>query len=275
MDQTSTICLWLAYVLYAAAFAVFLVAFFTQRPGLNRLGLVVAAVALVFQTAALIARGVSAGHFPFVGAYESLILVSWAIALVWHVLESFTRIKAVGLYVMPVVLVLLTLALVEYQAPRALAPALKSDVVILHVAVMLVAIGCLDVSGGAALIYLVEEALLRRRRPGGVLGRLPSLATLDRLIYHATLLGLPFLTMGMAAGVIRAETFSVPRWWIDPMVLLSAAAWAVYVVLLAGRVRGGWDGRRISWLAVTGLVLLLVIRFVAVPYLSGFHTYGG
>jgi ABC-type transport system involved in cytochrome c biogenesis permease subunit len=275
MDQTSTICLWLAYVLYAAAFAVFLVAFFTQRPGLNRLGLVVAAVALVFQTAALIARGVSAGHFPFVGAYESLILVSWAIALVWHVLESFTRIKAVGLYVMPVVLVLLTLALVEYQAPRALAPALKSDVVILHVAVMLVAIGCLYVSGGAALIYLVEEALLRRRRPGGVLGRLPSLATLDRLIYHATLLGLPFLTMGMAAGVIRAETFSVPRWWIDPMVLLSAAAWAVYVVLLAGRVRCGWDGRRISWLAVTGLVLLLVIRFVAVPYLSGFHTYGG
>ena len=275
MDQTSTICLWLAYVLYAAAFAVFLVAFFTQRPGLNRLGLVVAAVALVFQTAALIARGVSAGHFPFVGAYESLILVSWAIALVWHVLESFTKIKAVGLYVMPVVLVLLTLALVEYQAPRALVPALKSDVVILHVAVMLVAIGCLYVSGGAALIYLVEEALLRRRRPGGVLGRLPSLATLDRLIYHATLLGLPFLTMGMAAGVIRAETFSVPRWWIDPMVLLSAAAWAVYVVLLAGRVRGGWDGRRISWLAVTGLVLLLVIRFVAVPYLSGFHTYGG
>ena len=275
MDQTSTICLWLAYLLYAAAFAVFVVAFFTQRPGLNRLGLMAAAVSLVFHTAALITRGVSAGHFPFVGAYESLMLVSWAIALVWHVLESFTKIKAVGLYVMPVVLVLLTLALVEYQAPRSLVPALKSDIVILHVAVMLVAIGCLYVAGGAALIYLVEEALLRRRRPGGVLGRLPSLATLDRLIYHATLLGVPFLTMGIAAGVIRAETFSVPRWWIDPMVLLSLAAWAVYLVLLAGRVRGDWDGRRISWLAVAGLALLLVIRLVAVPYLSGFHNYGG
>lgn len=275
MDQTSTICLWLAYLLYAAAFAVFVVAFFTQRPGLNRLGLMAVAVSLVFHTAALITRGVSAGHFPFVGAYESLMLVSWAIALVWHVLESFTKIKAVGLYVMPVVLVLLTLALVEYEAPRSLVPALKSDIVILHVAVMLVAIGCLYVAGGAALIYLVEEALLRRRRPGGVLGRLPSLATLDRLIYHATLLGVPFLTMGMAAGVIRAETFSVPRWWIDPMVLLSLAAWAVYLVLLAGRVRGEWDGRRISWLAVAGLALLLVIRFAAVPYLSGFHNYGG
>ena len=275
MDQTSAICLWLAYLLYAAAFAVFLVAFFAQRPGMNRLGLIVAAVALVFQTVALITRGVSAGHFPFVGAYESLMLVSWAVALVWYVLESFTKIKAVGLYVLPVVLALLTIALVEYQAPRSLVPVLKSDIVILHVAVMLVAIGSLYVAGGAALIYLVEEALLRRRRSGGVLGRLPSLAALDRLIYHATLLGVPFLTMGMAAGVIRAETFSVPRWWIDPMVLLSIAAWSVYLVLLAGRVRGDWDGRRISWLALVGLALLLVIRFVAVPYLSAFHTYGG
>jgi HemX protein len=204
-----------------------------------------------------------------------MVLVAWAIVLVWHVLESFTKIKAVGLYVMPVVLVLLTVALVEYNPPVGLGPALRSDIVIVHVSVMLVAIGCLYVAGGAAIIYLIEETLLHRRKTGGVLGRLPSLAALDRLIYHATLLGLPFLTMGMAAGVIRAETFKVPGWPTDPMVLLSAAAWAVYLVLIAGRVRGEWSGRAVSWLAVAGLLLLLVIRFAAVPYLSGFHTYGG
>ncbi len=275
MEQTSVILVWLAYLLYAAAFAVFLIGFFTQRPWTNRVGIVVAAAGLVAQTLGLIFRGVSAGHFPFSGLYESMVLVAWAIVLVWHVLESFTKIKAVGLYVMPVVLVLLTVALVSYDPPAGLVPALRSDVVIVHVAVMLVAIGCLYVAGGAAIIYLIEEALLRRRKPGGVLGRLPSLAALDRLIYHATLLGLPFLTMGMAAGVIRAETFKVPGWPTDPMVLLSAAAWAVYLALIAGRVRGDWSGRSVSWLAVAGLVLLLVIRFAAVPYLSGFHTYGG
>jgi ABC-type transport system involved in cytochrome c biogenesis permease subunit len=275
MEQTSVILIWLAYLLYAAAFAVFLIGFFTQRPWTNRVGIVVAAAGLVAQTVGLVLRGVSAGHFPFSGLYESMVLVAWAIVLVWHVLEAFTKIKAVGLYVMPVVLVLLTVALVSYDPPAGLVPALRSDVVIVHVAVMLVAIGCLYVAGGAAIIYLIEETLLRRRKPGGVLGRLPSLAALDRLIYHATLLGLPFLTMGMAAGVIRAETFKVPGWPTDPMVLLSAAAWAVYLALIAGRVRGDWSGRSVSWLAVAGLVLLLVIRFAAVPYLSGFHTYGG
>ena len=275
MEQASVILVWLAYLLYAAAFAVFLLGFFTQRPWMNRAGIIVAAAGLVAQTLGLILRGVSAGHFPFVGIYESMVLVSWAIVLVWHVLESFTKLKAIGLYVMPVVLVLLTVALVKYNPPVGLGPALRSDIVIVHVSVMLVAIGCLYVAGGAAIIYLIEETLLRRRKTGGVLGRLPSLASLDRLIYHATALGLPFLTMGMAAGVIRAETFKVPGWPTDPMVLLSAAAWAVYVALIAGRVRGEWSGRAVSWLAVAGLVLLLVIRFAAVPYLSGFHTYGG
>ncbi len=275
MDQVSVILVWLAYLLYAAIFAVFLVGFFTQRSSMNRIGLIVTAAALVSHSAAIILRGVTAGHFPFVGLYESLVLVAWGVAVVWFVLELFTRIKAVGLYVMPVVIVLLTLALIEYNPPVGLAPALKSDIVILHVIVMITAIGCLYVGGGAAIIYLVEEALLRRHKTGGVLGRLPSLAALDRLIYHATLLGLPFLTMGMAAGVIRAETFSVPNWATDPMVLLSLAAWIVYLVLIAGRVRGGWSGAAVSWLAVAGLVLLLVIRFAAIPYLSAFHNYGG
>src|SRR5512137_1203301 len=154
MEQASVILIWLAYLLYAAAFAVFLIGFFTQRPWMNRAGLIVAAVGLVAQTLGLIFRGVSAGHFPFVGIYESMVLVAWAIVLVWHVLESFTKIRAIGLYVMPVVLVLLTIALVEYNPPIGLVPALRSDIVIVHVSVMLVAIGCLYVGGGAAIIYL-------------------------------------------------------------------------------------------------------------------------
>ena len=100
MAHASVILLWIAYLLYAGAFALFVVQFLTKSPTLTRVGLVVAAVGLVFQTLAIILRGFSAGHVPFVGAYESLVMVAWSVALVWHVLESFTRIRAVGLYVL-------------------------------------------------------------------------------------------------------------------------------------------------------------------------------
>jgi ABC-type transport system involved in cytochrome c biogenesis permease subunit len=275
MDHTSIILLWVAYLLFAGAFAVFVVQMLTKSQVLNRVGLAVAVAAFACQAAALVTRGVSAGHVPVVGAYESLVLVSWSVALVWLVLEALTRIKAIGLYVLPVVLVLLTVALVEYRPPGALLPALKSDIVVLHVIVILVAVGCLYVAGGAGIIYLIEDSLLHRHKAGGVLGRLPSLSTLEKLVYHATLLGLPFLTAGMLAGVIRAETFNVQNWWSDPMVVLALVAWALYAVLLWGRMRADWVGSRIAWLAVTGLVVMLVIRFAAVPFLSEFHTYGG
>ena len=275
MAHASVILLWIAYLLYAGAFALFVVQLLTKNTTLNRAGLMVAAFGLVFQTVAMVLRGLSAGHVPFVGAYESLVMLSWCIVLVWHVLESFTKIRAVGLYVLPVVLLLLTAAWVEYEPPEGLAPALRGDIVVLHVIVMLVAIGCLYVAGGAAIIYLVEESMLRRRKAGGVLGRLPSLGALEKLMYHATLLGLPFLTAGMLAGVIRAEAFGVPKWWTDPIPLLSLGAWAIYALLLWGRVRADWAGGRIAWLAICGLVVLLVIRFGAIPYFSGFHSYGG
>jgi ABC-type transport system involved in cytochrome c biogenesis permease subunit len=275
MEHASIIFLWIAYLLYAGAFALFVTQYLTQSPILTRVGLWVAALGLVFQTAAIILRGFSAGHVPFVGAYESLVLVSWAVVLVWHILESFTKMRAVGLFVLPVVLVLLTAALMKYDAPGGLTPALRSDIVVLHVIVMLTAIGCLYVAGGAAVLYLIEESLLRRHHADGVLGRLPSLGTLEKLVYHATLVGLPFLTAGMLAGIIRAETFNVPQWWLDPMVLLAIGAWVLYALLLWGRVRADWVGSRIAWLAVSGMVVLLVIRFAAVPFWTGFHTYGG
>lgn len=275
MAHASVIFFWLAFLLYGAAFAIFLYHLFGRHAAMNSVGLALVVAGFACQTAALALRGVSAGRLPIVGAYESLSLVAWSVVLVYLVLELLTRIKAIGLYVMPIVLVLLTVALAEYKVPGGLMPALRSDIVVLHVIVMFIAIGCLYVAGGAGLIYLVEEALLRRHKLGGVLGRLPSLATLEKLVYHATLLGLPFLTMGMVAGIIRAETFSVPHWWVDPLVLLSLVAWAVYLVLLWGRMRADWVGSRIAWLAIAGLVVLLLIRFAAVPYLSGFHTYGG
>lgn len=275
MEHASIILLWIAYLLYAGAFAIFVVQFLIKSPTLTRVGLWVAAFGLVCQTLAISFRGISAGHVPFVGAYESLVLVAWAIVLVWHILESFTKMRAVGLFVLPVVLVLLTAALIKYDAPGGLEPALRSDIVVLHVIVMITAIGCLYVAGGAAILYLIEEALLRRHHADGVLGRLPSLGTLEKLVYHATLVGLPFLTAGMLAGIIRAETFNVPQWWLDPMVLLAIGAWALYAALLWGRVRADWVGSRIAWLAVSGMVVLLVIRFAAVPFWTGFHTYGG
>jgi ABC-type transport system involved in cytochrome c biogenesis permease subunit len=275
MELVSVISLLVALLLFGAAFALFVVYYLSRREAMNRRGVAVAVAGWAALGVALVLRALEAGRLPIVGAYESLALVVWFIVAVYLVLELFTQVKKLGLYVMPFAIVFLGLAWSSYSAPAHLLPELQSDIVVLHVIVTFTAVGALYLAGCAALLYLVEERLLKERRVGGVLGRLPSLATLDRLVYRATLIGVPFLTMGMVAGGIRAIAFGVEDWWSDPMVVLALAAWALYLALLYGHLRGGWGGRRAAWLAIAGLVVMLMIRFAAVPYWSGFHTYGG
>jgi len=275
MEQVSVISLWIALLLFGAAFALFIFHYLSRREQMNLRGVAVALAGWVALGVALILRAAVAERLPIVGAYESLALITWFVVAVYLVLELFTQVKKLGLYVMPAAIVFLGVAWSSYTAPAGLMPELQSDIVVLHVIVMFTAVGALYLAGCAALLYLVEERLLKRHRTGSVLGRLPSLATLDRLVYRATLIGVPFLTMGMVAGGIRAIAFGVDDWLVDPMVLLSLGAWAIYLALLYGHLRGGWGGRRAAWLAVAGLAVMLVIRFAAVPYWSGFHTYGG
>jgi len=219
-------------------------------------------------------RWSQAGHAPVVGAYESLSTLSWAVVTVYLVLSWRTRVRAVGLYVTAAAVLFLALAWTRYAPPQRLVPALRSDIVAIHVAVIFTALAAFLVAGGAALMYLVEDFELKRRHVGPVLGRLPALRTLDQLVGHAVLFGLPFLTMGLVAGFIRAAAFGGPHWWRDAVVLLAVVAWAIYAAFVLMRLASGWGGRRTAWLAVAGLVCLLTIRLVAVPYLGGFHSWG-
>lgn len=274
MEHAQVVVFWLAFLLYAAGFVYLLYYLISKRELQNRLGLACVVAGWALETATLVLRWVQAGHVPVVGAYESMTALTWAVVAVYLVLEWRTRIKAIGLYVMPAVLVLLTFAWMQYAPPASLVPALKSDIVVIHVIVIFTAVAAFVVAGGAALIYLIEDHQLKRRRIGRILGRLPALRTLDQLVNHAVMFGLPFLSMGIVAGIIRAETFGVRRWWDDAVVLLAMVTWFIYAGSVYLRVASGWRGRRTAWLSLAGLVCLLAIRLVAVPYLSGFHNWG-
>lgn len=274
MAHVEVVVFWLGFLLYAGGLTFFVEFLFSRRELQDRLGLACVVAGWTLETVTLGLRWTQAGHFPVVGAYESLTTLSWAVVTVYLVLAWRTGVKALGLYVTAAVLLFLTIAGARYSPPLGLTTALRSDIVVIHVAVMFTALAAFLVAGGAALIYLVEDFELKRRHIRPVLGRLPALRTLDQLVGHAVLFGLPFLSMGIAAGVIRAAVYGGPHWWRDAVVLLAVAAWVIYAGAACGRLASGWSGRRSAWLAVAGLVCLLAIRLVAVPYLSGFHSWG-
>jgi ABC-type transport system involved in cytochrome c biogenesis permease subunit len=119
----------------------------------------------------------------------------------------------------------------------------------------------------ASLLYLLQERRLKTHRGLGMLRHLPSLETLDRLNYTCLVWGLILLTLGIVSGIVWAHTAWAGFWSSDPKLVFSLVTWAIYVVLLQGRMTAGWRGRWAATLTIAGFAVI-VLSLVGVNVLA-------
>jgi ABC-type uncharacterized transport system permease subunit len=119
------------------------------------------------------------------------------------------------------------------------------------------------------LIYLIQERALKAKRGGGLLSRLPALQVTDEIGFRSLLLGFPFMTAGLVAGMVIAQASFGRVDFRDPKILLSVLMWAVYLVLLYTRWNAGWRGRRAAYMAA-GVFATAIVAWAA-NYFSAIH----
>ncbi len=126
---------------------------------------------------------------------------------------------------------------------------------------MLAAFAGLTVAAAMSGLYLYEERRLKRRRTASVIGRMPSLVTLDMLAARTVLVALPALAAGVGLGLVRLRESGGGFDALMGASLLTIAVYAAYLLL---RLEAGWRGRRAAYLALAGFALVIVVR-LALP----------
>lgn len=199
-------------------------------------------------------------------------LFGWILVVAYLIIGQRLGHRTIGAFVTPVALLAalysLTAPLLHKATPRSVP--LEESWLIIHVVLILMGYVALAFAFASCLIYLLQEALLKRKRLTGLWQRLPSLQVADDLICRATSFGLALLTIGILTGVIWQQwhqpNYAVLR---DPKVIFSLLTWVMFAGYLAARLGLGWRGRRTNLVVVYGF-LLLVISFFGTPHiLSG------
>jgi ABC-type uncharacterized transport system permease subunit len=240
-----------------------------RRDQLAWVALLLTQAGWVCHTAAVVMRGVELRRLPFMTMAEVISLVIWAAILLDLWIERRHRVRPLSAFVLPVILAL-GLGLPTGLRAIALETPVKSGWIVVHVALVLVGLAALVLNFGIALMYLLRERQLKAKRTGTFYRRLPPLETLDRLTVATLTIGFPFLTVGLALGVLSAPAAWGSVLTFDPLAVFSLVMWVIYTATLLGRVMGQWGGRRAAYFAIAGFCVLLATLGAGV-FLHGRH----
>ncbi|HET6565387.1 MAG TPA: cytochrome c biogenesis protein CcsA [Xanthomonadales bacterium] len=174
-------------------------------------------------------------------------------------ISAFTResLLDAGLVALPVaILILLVELLVPTQAiPLEHASAGTS----VHIISSILAFGFLSIASVYALFAALIDHFLRSHHLNSLVRSLPPLEVLERLLFRLIAAGFLLLTVSLLSGLAYVSDLFAQH--LVHKTSLSILAWLVFGLLLFGRWRYGWRGRKAVRLCLAGTGLLLLSYF--------------
>jgi ABC-type transport system involved in cytochrome c biogenesis permease subunit len=252
---------------YAVALLLELVQLVRPRPAVRVAALGFGAAGLLAHSLFLIFQ-----HPSVAAPYGSLLLLAWVVAVFYLYGALHHRRLAWGVFVLPIVLILigLTEAFPKTGTDEARRwftgenfwGAVHGGLVVL--ALVGVCVGC-----AASVMYLVQARRLKSKTAPGQGVRLLSLERLATMNRRAITWAFPLLTAGLLVGVIRLAQYEGPSLgWSSPRVLSTMGLWLVFLALLYLRYFAHASNRRLAVLTIAVFGLMLATLATAHPVVT-------
>src|SRR5512133_338497 len=185
MDLTR-ILLPLAFALYLLAFVLYLFHFKGRQALVAKGAFASIVAAFALQSFVLGQRWLSAGYLPVTNLFSTLFFFSWSLAAVYLYFELRYRIRAIGLFVILLNLLLLGAALPRDPALKPLVASLDTPLFSLHIVFSFVGYAFFAMAFSLGVLYLVQRKFDT--------AHLPDLIQLRKLNEEAIFLGFVLFT---------------------------------------------------------------------------------
>jgi ABC-type uncharacterized transport system permease subunit len=227
---------------------------------------------LVLHYLALLDRSRLIHAVPYDDLFGSLSLFAWLLAATYLCLEAIHRRRAVGPFVLPIVILVFLLAHAPEAKPTPAPPA-QGPLFAFHVTLNILAYSAFAISFVLSVIFLIQNQRLRDHKLGIVGWRFPALDVLERMTRSSVLIGCGSLVAGMTAGLIWAHRLEGRYWDGDPKVIITFVILAVYLGYTLLSRTAAWRGARASRLCVFNFMFVIFSYSIVNRYLSHFHRY--
>jgi len=255
LDQLEWLLFWLAIVAYAVAQWVFYRGWQRDSAAAFRAATGVMWFGFLSHTAMIALRWYRAQHVPFLSAFEFVTFFAFLVALVFLLFATREKNRALGVFLMPVVLLLMVYAAFLNRVVEPEIPIFASLLLKLHVLTTLFGYAAWSITFASSVCFLYLE---------GKSGANPRM--FDLLAYRAAFFAFCFLTLGILTGALWGDRVFGQLWFWDPKETWSFITWLIFLAYLHARYTLEWRGRRAAMLAIVGFAAVL-FTYVGVDFL--------
>lgn len=209
-------------------------------------------------TAYFVTRFVNTGTEPLQNMFDVVTLSALLVALIYFAATRLKKLSSLAAFTYPAVtIIFLVNLMLAGTASDGANPPLTNPLLVAHIVLTILAYGVFFMASLAAVMFLLQERMLKRHKDPAFMRNFPPLESLRRLVNACIMIGLPVLTLAFALGF---ASFTATDWEglaHNPKIISSMILWVVLLAVVLGR-RFGWlHGRRHYYLVLIGFGLVL------------------
>lgn len=223
----------------------------------SKTGLVILGFSAVFLHTFILAQSIIEPEGINLGFFNALSLSGWLIALVLLVSAIFRPVENLGIFLLPFAALTVILALV-FPSERIVADS-GQWYLELHILFSILAYSLLALAAVQAILLAIQNQRLRSRQPGGFVRGIPPLTAMEAMLFQMIGTGFILLSLALLSGLIFLEDIFAQN--LVHKTVLSITAWCVFGILLWGRRRFGWRGRKAVRWTLAGFAVLALAYF--------------
>lgn len=219
-----------------------------------------AGAGLVAHTLFLCYRAATATGAPLSSEFDWYLMAAWVLAALYLVLTYYHPKQTIGLFLLPLVLVLVGAAnWLGSQTPLSRQDARMAWIVV-HVSFQMAGTVAVLVGFAGGVMCLLQSYRLKNKVLSTGRLRLPSLEWLERLNARALLWSAGLLGLGYLSGIILNMVANERVRWSDPVVWRSGLLmlWLLAAVLFMAIYEPARQARKSAYLTIATFVLLLI-----------------
>ena len=243
------------YLLYTASAWVMLRS--VNKPRLEPIAWVLSLAAIIAHSDALVHTMRINGPFS-IGLPEAISLLAWTLAILACLISMERQNRVLGAILLASAALGAAVTGTGRTYAEATAPGWELTA---HILLSMGAAALLFAAAVTALLLVFLDRRLRTRRIADLPSVLPPLDALEKVMFRLIGAGFVLLTLSLFTGFVFVTNLFTQH--LIHKTVLSLIAWAIFGVLLIGRIRFGWRGRSALGWTLSGFGVLALAYFGA------------